>query len=626
MFSKHSWIRRWFSSKAHPVSKRANRTRLCVEALEDRFAPSVNHAPVSMDNYALTNEDTPVVLTSAYFFFTDPNDNPANNFQAVRIASLPGAGMLSNNGAPAAVGSYVSVADLNLGKLVFTPALNANGTPYTTFGFQVQDDGGTEGGGADTSAVQTMNFNVNAVNDAPSFTAANPPATDMTVDQIEIPGWVTSFSPGSGADEASQTASYFVSNISNPFLFSSMPTVSPNGTLTYTLGLYAYGASTFDVWVQDNGGTANGGQDTSLVSTFTAQVNQRVSFTVNTTNDTPDAQVGNGVARDMAGFTSLRAAVTEGNAAPAGTIVSVNFAAGGQGTINLGITLDALNRNFRISGPGFNQLTVQRLAGAGNFRVFTINGGTEVVIRDLTIANGNVVGLDNLGNGGGILNAGSLELYGAVLENNTASRPAGAPTGGLGGAIANSIDALLLVFNCDLHYNTAFNGGAIANAGLVTIDSATMIYVNTAGQDGGGVYNYATGQVNITGGSQIYSNTATFDGGGIMNYGTLTGQMFVLYDNNAGRYGGGLAVWDGSVNLTDVTFQQNRAGVTINTGKGGGFYIRRGTVTLTTPIITGNICTPNPTFAGAGWAANFPPTLVGGSINDPMNPDPNPPA
>ena len=46
-------------------------------------------------------------------------------------------------------GQFVSVADITAGKLMFTPAANANGAGYASFTFQVQDDGGTANGGVD---------------------------------------------------------------------------------------------------------------------------------------------------------------------------------------------------------------------------------------------------------------------------------------------------------------------------------------------------------------------------------------------------------------------------------------------------------------------------------------------
>src|SRR5207244_2601460 len=60
-------------------------------------------------------------------------------------------------------------ADIGAGKLKFSPAANANGSPYTTFTFQVQDNGGTANGGQDTDqSANTMTINVTSVNDAPA--------------------------------------------------------------------------------------------------------------------------------------------------------------------------------------------------------------------------------------------------------------------------------------------------------------------------------------------------------------------------------------------------------------------------------------------------------------------------
>ena len=63
---------------------------------------------------------------------------------------------------------YTSVASLGL---VFTPAFNANGSPYTSFTFQVQDDGGTLNGGVDLDPSAnriTININYAPVNGVPS--------------------------------------------------------------------------------------------------------------------------------------------------------------------------------------------------------------------------------------------------------------------------------------------------------------------------------------------------------------------------------------------------------------------------------------------------------------------------
>src|SRR5439155_1600086 len=130
---------------------------------------NVNEAPAGTDNAVTTNEDTDYTFAAADFGFTDPNDSPANALLAVKITTLPAAGALKNNGVAVTTGQFVSAADINANKLKFSPAANANGNPYTTFTFQVQDNGGTANGGVDLDqSANTMTINVTSVNDEPS--------------------------------------------------------------------------------------------------------------------------------------------------------------------------------------------------------------------------------------------------------------------------------------------------------------------------------------------------------------------------------------------------------------------------------------------------------------------------
>lgn len=132
------------------------------------------------------------------------------------------------------------------------------------------NDGGATGGTPQT-ATRTITLTVNPVNDRPSFTATNPPPAPNRGVQI-VPNWAT-FNPGA-ANESDQTATYLVSNISNPALFAAGggPAIAPNGTLTYTPATGTSGTSTFEVRVRDSGGTASGGQDTSFAQIFTITI------------------------------------------------------------------------------------------------------------------------------------------------------------------------------------------------------------------------------------------------------------------------------------------------------------------------------------------------------------------
>src|SRR5207245_1925882 len=58
----------------------------------------------------------------------------------------------------------------------------------------------------------------------------------------------------------------------NSSLFFAQPGISSSGTLTYTPAVNANGSATVTVQLHDNGGTANGGVDTSVAQTFTINV------------------------------------------------------------------------------------------------------------------------------------------------------------------------------------------------------------------------------------------------------------------------------------------------------------------------------------------------------------------
>src|SRR5262249_11856036 len=146
---------------------------------------SVNDAPRGTSKTVTTAEDTPYVFTLADFGFGDPNDTPANNFSALTISTLPLAGSLQRNGVAVTAAQSITAADIAAGLLRFTPALNANGLAYASFGFRVQDDGGSANGGVDRDPVErTITINVTAVNDAP--VAANAQASTLE-DQPPLP-------------------------------------------------------------------------------------------------------------------------------------------------------------------------------------------------------------------------------------------------------------------------------------------------------------------------------------------------------------------------------------------------------------------------------------------------------
>ena len=95
-----------------------------------------------------------------------------------------------------------------------------------------------------------------------------------------MPGWATAISPGP-SDESGQAVNFLL-DAGVPDIFSTGPAISPGGTLSFTPAANANGTSTVTVSLHDNGGIANGGDDTSAAQTFpvtVTPVNDPPSFT-----------------------------------------------------------------------------------------------------------------------------------------------------------------------------------------------------------------------------------------------------------------------------------------------------------------------------------------------------------
>ncbi len=171
------------------------------------------------------------------------------------------------------------------GALNFTPAMNANGSAIITV--TAVDDGGVLNGGVNTSASQTFNVNVTAVNDAPSLTLAGNPPTILEDSALQtIPNFVTSVSIGPANEVGQVITKYTVTQTASTggLTFSTAPSIDPvTKTMTYQAAANSSGTATFSVTVTDDGGIVNGGIDTSSTQTFiisVTAVNDPPTFTI----------------------------------------------------------------------------------------------------------------------------------------------------------------------------------------------------------------------------------------------------------------------------------------------------------------------------------------------------------
>uniref|UniRef100_UPI002637319B beta strand repeat-containing protein n=1 Tax=uncultured Aquimarina sp. TaxID=575652 RepID=UPI002637319B len=264
------------------------------------------------------------------------------------------------------------------GNLTYTPAADTSGS--TTVNVVISDDGGTANGGDDTFATQQFTITVNAVNDEPSFTAGANESVNEDAGAQTVNGWATAINDGD--PEATQTLTFTVTN-SNNALFSTQPVIDVMGNLTYTPAADVSGSAIVNVVLSDDGGTANGGDDTFATQQFTITIADATSPTVGITSTEPNPtsnssfEVTIGFDEDVVGFDLTDIIVGNGTA--------TNLTGGGL-SYNATITPT-------ISGivtVDINADSVTDLAGNGNTAAtqFSINFDTTLGIDDEILANG----------------------------------------------------------------------------------------------------------------------------------------------------------------------------------------------------------------------------------------------
>ncbi|WP_290901346.1 tandem-95 repeat protein, partial [Aquabacterium sp.] len=121
-----------------------------------------NRAPEGTSGSVTLQEDGSHAFKATDFGFKD--QDAGDSLRAVRIDGLPAHGSLALDGVAVVPGQLISASDL--GKLVFSPEANANGSNYAQISFSVQDSNGA----FDTSP-NALQINVTPVNDAPEVFA-----------------------------------------------------------------------------------------------------------------------------------------------------------------------------------------------------------------------------------------------------------------------------------------------------------------------------------------------------------------------------------------------------------------------------------------------------------------------
>src|SRR5258707_166053 len=125
---------------------------------------AVNDAPSGANGTVAILENATYTFAATDFGFSDPD--AGDTLAAVRIDIVPGAGTLILAGSgPVTAGQVISRADIDAGKLQYTPAFNGSGSGYASVDFSVSD------GTLFDAAPNTINIDVGWVNHAPTITS-----------------------------------------------------------------------------------------------------------------------------------------------------------------------------------------------------------------------------------------------------------------------------------------------------------------------------------------------------------------------------------------------------------------------------------------------------------------------
>ena len=148
------------------------------------------------------------------------------------------------------------------GDFTYTPDADFNDTDK--FEYEIDDgNGGTD--------IGEVTITVTAVNDVPSFTKGADETVLEDAGAQTVVGWATGISAGP-PDESGQALTFNVTGNTDPALFAAGPSIDANGDLSYTAADDANGTADITIELMDDGGTANGGVDTSAPQTFTINV------------------------------------------------------------------------------------------------------------------------------------------------------------------------------------------------------------------------------------------------------------------------------------------------------------------------------------------------------------------
>ncbi len=590
-------------------------TTLRVTAVND--APTIAAPPT-----VTVMEDVASAITGITFADIDAGSAPVTATFKVAAGTL----VASSGGGVTVGGSNTnrtltgSIADINTfiaaNNLTYKTALNSNSPQTLT---ATINDRGNSAGPAQT-ATTAVTIAVTPINDAPRFTKGANQTIVGGAGVQTVANWATNFSAGPSNESGQAVQQYQIIDNSNPNLFTIAPTIDVNGNLTYAPDS-SPGTATLSVRVQDNGGTANGGIDTSAVQTFTITVRpQTVSLSaIDSTAVESGGDTGlYRISRNVAGGTqSIQLAIATSSTATLandyGFSLSDASAAAGATLSLVGNTLTVVLPDGMASADLLlTAVDDIQAEAAETVQLNLLTGSTYAMgssrIGTVTIAQNDFMVTNTKDSGEGSLRQAVMNAN-AIAGANTITFEGSEFTDPTPDTITLTTGQLLLSDTTTIKGRGAnmltISGGnnfrvfSINSGVTATLNDLTIANGNAANNQGGGILNKGNLSINT---SVLRNNSAMGGaGGGLSNYGTLQVSQST-FDSNTATYGGGMAnsSTTGTVTIIDSTFSNNSAGY------GGGITSGVNSSPIkTNMVIRNSTISGNQANAAGGGIYNF---------------------
>jgi hypothetical protein len=288
---------------------------------------------------------------------------------------------------------------------------------------------------------------------------------------------------------------------------------------------------------------------------------------------------------DSGNVTCLIAAINSANATSGGHVINLEP---GIYTIQMasGPLFDGLpiiTRSIRIQATADDPATIiERDPNAAPFRIFDVSATGQLTLVGVTVQQGSSrvgqaifnAGITSLqystitnsrGDGGAIINQGTLQLFGTIVSDNSSAHDVG--------GINNNAGGTAHIESSTIAGNGADGAGGISNGGTMVVKDSSVIF-NRSGLSGAGA--------------------------GIGNFGNLQVVNTTIAKNavfsDFGQGGGGMANFAGGVvSITNSTIRENEVIAGAEGGApGGGIWNTGGTTLVQNTIVAGNTVNAGP--------------------------------